>query len=119
MSTIKPGDLAFVKTTGEQVFVLAINRIEDVSYTDFADGPVSSHGIPPALLPLGAFSGLVARVRLPRLTQSGIRHYLVFFRVEELELPEDKVLRDLDLVRAVRERTAQDEKVENALRNVN
>lgn len=74
---IKPGDLAFVKTSEERCFVLDVVPTADV------------------MKKIGNVSGYSAKVRLPIANRElGIVHTEQFFFVEELETASEKVQRE-------------------------
>ena len=81
---IKVGETAFLKTTGEVVFVLEIHPCKREA----------GHG---NLFPLGAeFSAQEAYVRIPILESGGgIMHNTAIFLVEELETAQEKFDREL------------------------
>lgn len=71
MANIKPGQVAFIKSTEEPAFVLEIK--EGSSLQKF-----------PGL------SGQVVTVRRPAMGRDGVRHLIEFFSIEELETLEDR-----------------------------
>lgn len=73
---MKPGDLVFVKTTGEEVAVLGL------------DG---NRAIPDEV---GPVSGTTVIVRRALNTRDGVKHVLDYFLIEELETLEERVRRD-------------------------
>ena len=79
MSEIKVGEVVVVKTTGEQVFVLAV--LDD---TENENTPS-----------VGMLHGGVADVRIPVLTRDGIEHQTFRFSVEELETTDDRMQREM------------------------
>lgn len=77
--SIHPGTLAFVKTSGEQCFVLDVSEAANEGV-----GAVSHKN----------FSGKEAFVRIPVLTEEGIAHVTKYFLVEELETAGEKTRRE-------------------------
>ena len=74
---IECGSTAFLKTTGEEVFVLGI-------------GDATS-------LPIGStLTPKVATVRRPVMGENGMFHMVEQFYLEELELKEDQLVRKLE-----------------------
>lgn len=87
---IRVGETAFLKTTGEVVFVLHITPISENNENDrckFASKLWNQEG---------HFSGRAAIVRLPILsTGGGIEHETQTFLIEELETAQEKFDREL------------------------
>jgi hypothetical protein len=87
---IKVGETAFLKTTGEVVFVLHISGISDNNEYErckFASKLWNQ---------AGHFSGQAVMVRLPILSAGGgIEHKTETFLIEELETAQEKFDREL------------------------
>lgn len=75
---MKPGDVVFVKTTNEEVFILGLTGNRELPFPD----------------EIGPFSGTTAIVRRPSIGQGGVTYVLDFFLIEELESLEDRVRRE-------------------------
>lgn len=89
MSKFTPGNIAFIKTSNEEVFIL---------------GLTGNHraGVPQDVWDSQLFSGTVAIVRRPTITDAGLKHVLDYFLIEELETLEDRVRRQKDMDDRVR-----------------
>lgn len=86
---ISEGQTAFIKTTGEEVFVLGV-------------------GSNPKSLPDGStLSGNVATVRRPVAGENGCYHLMEMFMVEELENSEERMQRHLANQRQFTQRLEQ------------
>ena len=85
--SIEVGQVVYVKTTDEPVFVVAIDAKSDRL---------------PTLVDTGKFSGTMVAVRRPVLTESGIEHRFDDFLIEELESRQDKEQRVFNEMEGIR-----------------
>ena len=90
--SIKVGELAVVKTTGEPVFVLGIRELGESTIVLAGEET-----------PEGKSFTAQAKVRRPVSSRNGIMHFEEYFYIEELETEEESTKRKYDAMLKMQE----------------